>query len=63
MYTPYYFEGPSNMPLSTTGLYVKFRGLSTDTKPMDVLNGSCFYEMDTGDYYMFDEENTQWRKQ
>ena len=25
-----------------------FRGLSTDDKPMDVPNGSEFYEMDTG---------------
>lgn len=42
---------------------VKYRGLSTDTKPMNVANGSGFYEMDTGDYYMFDEANQTWRKQ
>lgn len=39
---------------------VKFRGLSTDEKPMNVANGSGFFEMDTGDYYMYDEENQQW---
>ena len=28
-------------------------GLSTDTKPLDVLNGSMFVEMDTSKYYFF----------
>ena len=45
------------------GVKVMLEGLSTDTKPTDVLNGSGFYEMDTTDYYKFDEENHQWRKQ
>ena len=35
-------------------------GLSTDTKPTDVENGSTFYEMDTKMLYMFDEENKRW---
>lgn len=38
-------------------------GLSTDTKPTNVGNGSTFKEMDTGDIYMFDEENSLWLEQ
>jgi len=40
------------------------RGLSTDGKPTDdqVPNGSTFLEMDTKDVYIFDKQNTQWRK-
>lgn len=37
------------------------RGLSTDSKPTTVPNGSTFLEMDTGDVYIFDADNTQWR--
>lgn len=40
-----------------------FAGLSTDTKPTtNVENGSTFLEMDTGDLYVFDKTNTQWRE-
>ena len=42
---------------------VKYRGLSTDDKPENAANGSGFYEMDTGKYYMYDEENDTWREQ
>jgi hypothetical protein len=36
----------------------EFRGLSTDTKPIErVGNGSIFIEMDTGKVFMFDEQN------
>lgn len=39
------------------------RGLSTDIKPTsDIPNGSTFLEMDTGNVYAFDKENTQWRQ-
>lgn len=38
------------------------RGLSTDTKPMNVPNGSDFFEIDTSKVYMFDAENAQWRE-
>lgn len=38
------------------------RGLSADTKPMDVPNGSTFLEMDTGKVFAFDEENKLWRE-
>lgn len=35
--------------------------LSTDTKPTDgIANGSACIEMDTGDRFMFDEENGEW---
>ena len=37
-------------------------GLSTDTKPTDVPNGSVFVEMDTSTIYGFDEENTTWEE-
>lgn len=35
----------------------EYVGLSTDTKPTGNLNGSSFYEMDTGTTYYFDEDN------
>ena len=44
------------------------RGLSTDEKPIikfkniPVINGSTFLEMDTGDTYLYDEENSTWHK-
>lgn len=42
----------------------EFRGLSSDEKPIkDVPNGSVFYEIDTVEVYMFDEQNKQWIKQ
>lgn len=43
-------------------------GLSTDEKPIDkfentpIINGSVFLEMDTGDIYLYDEENAKWHK-
>lgn len=43
-------------------------GLSTDEKPIEkfkntpVINGSTFLEMDTGDKYLYDEENSTWYK-
>jgi hypothetical protein len=49
-------------------IIAQFVGLSTDEKPSFVepfithLNGSTFYEMDTGNTYWFDEENCAWRK-
>lgn len=52
---------------------LNYRGLSTDTKPTvhvtptgkeeGIPNGSTFYEMDTGDLYMWDAENSQWLEQ
>lgn len=37
------------------------RGLSSDEKPTTLPNGSTFLEMDTGNVYVFDAENEQWR--
>lgn len=48
---------------------MSFKGLSTDEKPSEeykgykLKNGSTFYEIDTGDVYMYDEENDAWIKQ
>ena len=41
---------------------VELRGLSTDTKPTDVGNGSVFIEIDTGTIYMFDAASKQWKE-
>ena len=38
-------------------------GLSTDEKPLDVLNGSMFVEMDTSKYYFFSGETKEWLEQ
>lgn len=37
-----------------------YRGLSTDTKPSGITNGSTFLEIDTGTRYMYDEEGDEW---
>jgi len=48
---------------------MSFQGLSSDTKPTEtykgytIKNGSSFYEMDTTDLYLYDEENNRWLKQ
>ena len=39
------------------------RGMSTDTKPTDVPNGSTFWEMDTGKVYGFDAGGKIWYEQ
>jgi hypothetical protein len=40
----------------------EFRGKSDDTKPIDISisNGSIFYEMDTQNVYMYDNEESTW---
>lgn len=38
-----------------------YYGLSTDTKPTNVANGSVFVEMDTSTIYFYDLENVTWR--
>lgn len=35
--------------------------LSTDTKPVNVANGSKLMEMDTSTLYVFDKANNEWR--
>lgn len=40
---------------------VEFRGLSTDTKPVEnVINGAAFIEIDTSKIYFFDAANSDW---
>ena len=39
---------------------VTLYGLSTDSKPDSVGNGSCFVEMDTGTISFFDAESSNW---
>ena len=44
-------------------VYCEFAGLYDDTKPTEnVMTGSLFLEVDTGDVYAFDEESSQWNK-
>lgn len=45
------------------GPFRRMNGLSTDSKPTIVANGSEFFEMDTGSTYMFDEEGAVWDEQ
>ena len=45
---------------SYPGITNDYVGVSTDTKPTDVPNGSTFYEMDTASMFMFDQEETDW---
>lgn len=35
-------------------------GLSTDSKPTDVGNGSTFFEMNTGKVYMYNADGKAW---
>ena len=41
----------------------RYAGLSTEEKPLDVQNGSVYFEIDTGLYYMFDAEGKTWHEQ
>lgn len=48
---------------ATEPAYKEFAGLSTDAKPEErVLTGSLFLEVDTGEWYAFDEESGDWTK-
>lgn len=38
----------------------EFRGLSTDDKPVGKLNGSKFYELDTGKTSWYNEDSGEW---
>lgn len=43
--------------------YIEAAGLSTDSKPtLNVVTGSTFLEVDTGDVYAFDETGAEWDK-
>lgn len=47
---------------------MELRGKSTDTKPIDTLcgykvgNGSTFFEIDTGEVFVFDVDGKAWIK-
>jgi len=41
----------------------RLRGLSTDTKPTDVPNGSEYREMDTGKKFLYSAAGTEWIEQ
>ena len=43
-----------------TGPYKELRGLSSETKPYNVANGSVFEEIDTGAKYMYDAAGLRW---
>lgn len=36
--------------------------ISTDTKPVDVANGSIMIEMDTSKVYFYNEDGTTWEE-
>lgn len=43
--------------------YIEAAGLSTDEKPSeDIITGSSFLEVDTGDAYLYDEVGQMWSK-
>lgn len=44
------------------GFEYRYSGLSTDTKPTggDIVTGSLFHEVDTGDVYAYDESSETW---
>ena len=63
MVTVYKMEKKEN----TGDILVELRGLEDDVKPTSINggkieNGSTFIEIDTGDEYMYDLENTTWYK-
>lgn len=39
-----------------------YRGLSSDSKPTATVNGASFIEIDTGELFFFDGENSEWCK-
>jgi len=49
-------------PESNVGFYpYEVYGLSTDEKPVrGITNASIFYEMDTRNAFIFDQENSKW---
>lgn len=44
------------------GAFYDIRGLSTDTKPVGVPNGSSYAEIDTGKGYLFDADGSEWHE-
>lgn len=49
--------------VTVVGNMTEFFGNSTDTKPTtNLVNGSTFVEVDTGDLYLFNEATSSWVK-
>lgn len=46
--------------ITLNGSNADYRGMSTDTKPLDAAVNALFLEVDTGDFYYFD--GTAWAK-
>ena len=44
--------------------YFEYAGLSSEEKAVNglIATGSLFLEVDTGDIYAYDEDNSQWHK-
>lgn len=56
----------NNLRNNESYILTELRGLSTDTKPLSIEtdlieNGSVFIEIDTGDVYIYDLENQDWK--
>ena len=54
-------------PITTTidgKTYYEYAGTHNDTKPTgrDIATGSTFLEVDTGDFYAYDEDGVTWCK-
>lgn len=50
----------SGIDTDTDRAIVDMTGLSNDTKPTNVGNGSSFVEIDTSRVFMFDETGDRW---
>lgn len=55
------------LKVDDTYITAELRGLADDTKPTEINgkkidNGSTFVEIDTGDVYLYDLENQEWKK-
>ena len=46
--------------VASKGKATEYYGLSTDTKPTEVPNGSVFLEMNTGKVFVYDAQNATW---
>lgn len=46
--------------VSNENMVMHFRGLSSDTKPDGMPNGSDFLEIDTGKMWYYDEDSGDW---
>lgn len=47
---------------ATPRAILEYRGLSTDPKPTDAINGAAYIEIDTGKVYLFDATGVEWHE-